>query len=84
MAPDVAGTEPGDINASGAVSGQYFDSLGVYHGFLRQANGRITTFDIPGACTDSGAGTFPFTLNSSDTITGNFCDASTCHGFIWK
>jgi hypothetical protein len=59
VVPGAGGTEPGTINPSGAVSGGYFDPSGLYHGFVRAADGTITTFDIPGAGINPGEGAFP-------------------------
>ena len=39
------------INPNGAITGYYVDSAFVSHGFLRDKNGVITTFDAPGAGT---------------------------------
>src|SRR5438552_15944108 len=37
------------INAGGEVTGDYKDSSGKDHGFVRAADGTITTFDPPGS-----------------------------------
>src|SRR6266487_4074511 len=39
------------INPNGAITGYYVDSAFVKHGFQRDKNGVITTFDAPGAGT---------------------------------
>jgi hypothetical protein len=36
------------INASGQVAGTYLGQDSLYHGFLRESNGTITTFDVSG------------------------------------
>ena len=61
-----AGTGPGQgtfpfnsphlINPNGAITGYYVDSAFVSHGFLRDKNGVITTFDAPGAGTGARPG----------------------------
>ena len=41
------------------------------------AMGDVITFDVPGAL-----GTQPSGINSAGVITGTYCDAVTCHGFL--
>ena len=43
------GTLPTSIDTAGDIAGTYTDTTGARHGFLRTANGAITTFDAPGA-----------------------------------
>jgi hypothetical protein len=77
------GTVPSNINASGAIIGQYIDSNGVNHGFVRSPNGSFTTFDAPGGGTGSGQGTTPACNNGRDTITGWYVDSNGVnHGFL--
>lgn len=77
------GTLPFGILDDGAILGEYIDSSGVNHGFLRSPGGTITTFDAPGASTGSGQGTFPSGINSALTIVGYYPDASgVYHGFL--
>jgi hypothetical protein len=65
------------------ITGQYVNSGGVAHGFLRRKDGTITKFNAPHAGTSSGQGTFPLTNNPSGAIAGYFVDASgVAHGFI--
>ena len=42
----------------------------------------LVTFDAPGAGTGGGEGTFPFAITPSGVVTGYYCDAITCHGFV--
>jgi hypothetical protein len=42
------------INPNGAITGYYVDSAFVKHGFLRDKNGVITTFDAPGDSSQPG------------------------------
>src|SRR5215472_2330222 len=67
-----AGTGPGQgtfvfspeiINPNGAIAGYYTDSALVSHGFLRDKSGAITTFDVPGAGTGAGQGTFSYAIS---------------------
>ena len=77
------GTEPWYINLEGVVSGYYIDGSGVYHGFLRTPDGRITTFDAAGAGNIIDSGTVALGINMWGTITGNFTDNSYyTHGFM--
>src|SRR5215467_9129818 len=41
-------TAPGNINPAGQVVGSYFDSTFAGHGFVRDNDGTITSFDVPG------------------------------------
>jgi hypothetical protein len=72
------GTQPQGINDAGAISGWY-DNGGPYHqsGFLRNANGTFSTFDIPGALR-----TLPGGISNTGVIVGlvNISDG-TAHGF---
>jgi hypothetical protein len=73
------GTQGASINPAGAIAGQYSDTSGVFHGFLRSPDGVITAFDAPGAGTAVGQGTFvTFTdgINPVGAIALIFSDAS--------
>lgn len=73
----------GSINPAGAIAGHYFDASNVYHGFLRVPDGRITTFDAPGAGTGSYQGTTVNGLNPADAIAGFTIDANNVyHGLV--
>ena len=80
------GTLASFINPAGAITGLYTDTNYAAHGFVRAPDGTITTFDAPGAGTGSGEGTFVETptggINPAGEITGDSCDAVTCHGFL--
>ena len=41
-------TAPGSINPAGQIVGSYFDSTFAMHGFVRDNDGTITSFDVPG------------------------------------
>jgi uncharacterized membrane protein len=87
-----AGTGPGQgtfcvspliINPNGAIAGYYVDSSGVSHGFLRDKNGAITTFDVPGAGTGPDEGTLSYAISETGAITGYYFDsADVSHGFL--
>ena len=74
------------INTAGVITGTYEDSSGVFHVFVRAANGAITApVNAPGAGT-AGTSLFPGTLsvsiNDLGDITGTYADASgVFHGY---
>lgn len=78
-APGAAyGTVGYGINPEGAITGSYVDLNGVSHGYLRDHDGRFTSFDPANA-----AGTIPWSINPNGEITGQYWDASgTNHGFL--
>jgi len=80
--PVVGCTCPEDINDLGVITGEYIDTNGGTHGFLRSPDGQITTFDAPGTGTGAAAYTHPRALNLEGTIVGGYLDASNAfHGF---
>ena len=82
------GTSAASINQSGVIAGLYTDSAYVNHGFVRAANGSITTFDTnddqnyPFGCFNCG--TMVLSINNAGAITGNFLDDNTylLRGFV--
>jgi hypothetical protein len=55
----------------------------VNHGFVRNADGLITTFDVPHAGTGAGQGTIPNGNNRPGVIVGTYIDANGAnHGFL--
>ena len=62
------------INPNGAITGYYVDSVGALHGFVRDENGVITTFDAPGAGTANEQGTQSFAISPNGEITGFYFD----------
>lgn len=76
------------LNQWGAIAGTYTDSNNVHHGFLRSPKGEFTTFDAPGAGTDSyeGTGCFsdcPVSLNDWGAIMGTYIDSNfVYHGYL--
>jgi len=73
--PD-ARTTPTSINPSGMITGNYSDAKGLLHGFLRDRDGTITTFDA------GPNGTFATSINPGGEIAGYYSDASGTHGFV--
>ena len=63
--PGALGTYPMSINNSMAVTGYYYVSPTVTRGFMREADGTITTFDVLG-----GLWTEPESINATGDITG--------------
>jgi hypothetical protein len=43
------GTLPWGINTNGEITGFYVDATSVNHGFVRDKDGAIVEFDVPGA-----------------------------------
>ena len=55
----------------------------MYHGYVRAANGTITTFDAPGAGTGAGQGTADGGINTAGDIAGYYLDAGyVIHGLL--
>jgi hypothetical protein len=86
------GTYPQGINALGDVSGIYVDVDFVYHGFVRSAEGRITTFDVPTKCTRTTSppadcaynGTYAGGINLLGRVVGTYYgEDGNPHGF-WR
>jgi hypothetical protein len=76
--PGAVSTGPTSINQFGTVTGNYTDTNGTQHGFVRDPSGTFTTFDVPGS-----AGTSPCCINIAGTIAGTWWDASgTGHSFM--
>src|SRR5262249_6136827 len=58
---------PNLINPDGAITGYYVDSAFARHGFLRDRNGAVSTFDAPGAGTGVNQGTQSFAISPQDS-----------------
>ena len=77
------------INDSGAVAGIYRDANLVRHGYLRQPDGTVTSFDDPNAAqlpvSTTDVGTEPRSINANGAVVGFYADANGVrHGFIWQ
>jgi len=76
------------LNQLGAIAGIYIDANSVEHGFLRSPNGKFTTFDAPGAGTDSYEGTgcpsdCSVSLNDWGAVAGTYIDSNfVFHGYL--
>jgi hypothetical protein len=70
-------TEVSDINANGQIVG-YFSTPDEVHGYLRDPDGAVTSFDVPGATE-----TEPARINNKKMIAGTYSDAAgSAHGFL--
>ncbi len=84
----LSGTQATSIDTAGDVAGSYTDANFVRHGFLRTADGTITSFDAPGVdlTAPSGelGGTFAINIDPSGSyIAGGYDDANgLAHGFV--
>jgi uncharacterized membrane protein len=70
-----------DINQSGAIVGRYL-SAGQNHGFLRDAQGNLTTIDFPGASFSVAS-----SINDSGAILGWYSlptSPAVRHGFVFR
>lgn len=75
---NVDGTFPSSINDAGEIAGTYLDSNEVLHGFIRDASGNYTSFDI-------SQGTIQTAFLSQDgQVAGSYTDRSLGmnHGYI--
>jgi hypothetical protein len=69
---------PVSLNDWGAITGIYIDANFVYHGYLRNPQGKLVTVDPPGS-----AGTLPYGINDLGVITGYYIDSNNVyHGFL--
>ena len=65
------GTISYDTNNPGVSTGVYFDSSFNSHGFLRGADGTMTTFDVDGSLSQ----TFPTWISDAGTVAGFYYNA---------
>lgn len=82
---DSNGTFPEGINVLGVVAGYYNDSNLVSHGFIRTPDGKITTFDVPGADINPAdqLGSIVTGINAFGIVSGYYYDSSgLSHGFL--
>jgi len=70
-------TEPMDINSSGVITGCWSDE-DTEHGFIRSADGAITSFDEP-----NGNWTVSSSIQADGIVAGTYLDdQNLAHGFI--
>ena len=65
---DDNGTFPESLNDAGVTTGYYIDTSNLYHGFVRRADGTLSTFNAPGA---QVRGTYQGTLPIGNNLEGN-------------
>ena len=76
------------VNYFGMIAGSYTDTNNLWHGFLRNPDGKFVTFEATGAGTGAYQGTgcysdCPMSLNDSGEITGSYSDSNYVqHGFV--
>jgi hypothetical protein len=67
------------LNRAGAITVYYIDSGYAIHGFVRNPEGTISSFDAPGAVGFTG----PASINNEGAITGYYSDFDgTLFGFL--
>jgi hypothetical protein len=75
---------PSGITPAEAITGSFNDGFAVKHGFLRACDGKVTTFDVPGAGTGFNQGTVPLGISPAGVIMGLYIDAKYGHhGFFF-
>ncbi len=76
-------TAPSSIYNAGVTTGLYFGQDHANHGFVRNTDGSITSFDAPGASETQNSGTYPASINAAGVITGYYTDQTgNKHGFV--
>jgi probable HAF family extracellular repeat protein len=82
------GTVPDAINASGDVTGYYWDQAGIMHGFFSPVQGTLVNLTDPFAnatTNHAGYGTKPVAINAADQIVGDYWDVNgVSHGFLYS
>jgi hypothetical protein len=75
---------PSGITPAEVITGSFNDGFAVKHGFLRESDGRVTSFDVPGAGTGFNQGTVPLGISPAGLIMGLYIDAKyRPHGFLF-
>jgi hypothetical protein len=71
------GTQPLAIDKNGVIAGEYQDGHRLYHGFVREPDGTIRSFDPPGASQTNVKG-----MSATGDIVGSFSSSSSYHAFV--
>ncbi|MBV9396707.1 MAG: hypothetical protein JO062_01925 [Bryobacterales bacterium] len=71
--PESTGTTVQGINNAGVITGYYTVASGQKIGFVRAADGTITSFQ-------AGFSTFPTSINAAGAVTGSYVDSSGTSG----
>jgi len=83
-APNATQMDVTGINNSGNITGDFLDTTGNYHGFVRDQVGTLTVFDIPDASGSVPA--FPASINAAGDVLGFFFKTTEgitfSHGFL--
>lgn len=75
------GTIATAVNSSGDVAGIYADANNQHHGFLRDAGGNLTEFQVPGAAGRDLA--YAYSMNETGDIAGFYSDINGArHGYV--
>ncbi len=73
------------INDSGAIVGNFADTVGASHGYLRNPDGTLVVLDDPQAALSTNSGTVATDINANGAIAGYYHDQSNVkHGFLRK
>jgi predicted membrane protein len=82
----VNGTYGQAITAAGMIAGTYIDENFLFHGFVQDKDGTITSIDAPdGTMTETGGNDVfaPGAMNPAGAITGTYFDENfVSHGFL--
>lgn len=78
------GTFANAINSAGQITGYWggSQSAGRFHGFLRQPDGTVVSFDAWENSLNFIPSTWAIDINSKGEITGHYQDATGDHGFL--
>lgn len=76
--PGATATFANGISPNGDIVGEYEDSLGVTHPFIRTSAGVYSTFEVPNAFGDSGANG----MNASGQVVGGYTGFTTTNAYI--
>jgi hypothetical protein len=72
------GTYPNSINESGSITGYYLGAAYAHHGFVRDPQGNITTFNLNGSLE-----TYATSISYGGTIAGYYLDTTyVYHGYV--
>jgi hypothetical protein len=81
--PDSIGAVALHVNKRGTVTGDFTDSTGTSHGFIRDKNGGLTVFDDPNAPAGDELGTFAGATNVRGDTAGHYYDENfDMHAYI--
>jgi hypothetical protein len=81
--PDSQHADGLDINDKGVATGDYADSNGLWHGFIRARDGSLTIFDEPDAGVGPDLGTFAGATDIHGDTIGPYVDENgILHGYI--